>query len=419
MRHTSIIWVKNIFKSVLVISFLFSSMAIFAKSSVDPVGQVVFSFGEASVVRGSGVKRSLQRKTLIYEGDTITTSDRGKIGLKMVDGAIEKISANSQLFITKYRYDPNKPEDSIIKMELTKGTLFSKTGKGGKASKDKYRLNTPIAAIGIRGTEYTVYTNQRNTRVSVHSGGVVMSSFNSGCSKSGFASCTGKDVMVLMAEQKEKILLLKLGQQRPVLVSSDSVQDNNTNNPPKSSDKEGEKIQSDKAEKKTLPKVTWGRWGEGMANGVSLEEQLANGYELVSKSGDFAIIRRENEALVIPDEGIYHFTPKNYGVIVRNSANDTYKNAVVEDPSLSIDFSQKMFKTGFTLLSDDLKSTVNARGALDNTGVFVDDGSYADTNIKGAVAGENIGEAAYTFFHKIDVDNSAAGAINWSSTSGK
>ncbi len=390
------------------------------------VGQVLFALGSVYSINPAAEKKVLQRGVWVYEGDTIITGARGKIGLRMVDGAIEKIGNNSVFSIIKYQYDQHNPQNSIIKMELKKGKLFSKTGKGGEAAKNNYRLNTPIAAIGIRGTEYTVFTDNKITKVNVLSGGVIMSSFGISCRKEGFAVCTGDNVMVLMAEQRQKMLLLKLGQKRPILVPSTSnniegEQQNNLSPTPANSSKndqeQGNTVDSQSRENidsTHTSSVTWGRWKPDSDATSSIEEQLANGYELISQSGDFAIIRRENEVLNLPNTGLYHFTPKSYGAVVRNSENNTYQNAEVIDPSLIVDFTEKAFSTSFTLRSEDLVSNVEANGSLDETGVFTDDGSNPETKIKGAVAGEQANEAAYSFFHQINDSYTAAGAIEWS-----
>ena len=48
--------------------------------------------------------------------------------------------------------------------------MRSVTGQWGEASRDRFRLNTPIAAIGVKGTDFVVKVENGKTFASVLSG---------------------------------------------------------------------------------------------------------------------------------------------------------------------------------------------------------------------------------------------------------
>ena len=50
--------------------------------------------------------------------------------------------------------DEANPSDSQVKLNLIEGTARAVSGEAAKAAKERFRLNTPIAAIGVRGTDY-------------------------------------------------------------------------------------------------------------------------------------------------------------------------------------------------------------------------------------------------------------------------
>jgi hypothetical protein len=195
----------------------------FASPSLSPVesenvGKVVFVLGVARIVDTQGNEQPAVRGAAINVGSQVITGDRSRVGIRMVDGAREEVFANSIFAIEAYHYDPLNPKASEVKFSLEAGGVLSETGEAGHAAKEKYRLNTPLAAIGIRGTEYIVQVGQDFTQVQVLSGGVVMSGFDGRCRAEGIGPCQGSNATVLMAEQRDKVMVLKKGQQRPELV---------------------------------------------------------------------------------------------------------------------------------------------------------------------------------------------------------
>lgn len=482
--------VLPIYLFLLMIAFLFSSH-VSANTPNPKVGEVVFVLGQASVQHEGGEQQAVRRGMAILEKSRIITKAGAQVVLRMIDGANTKIRENSEFFIELYEYNAAQPEKSKVKMSLINGEVRSHTGKAGEAAKHNYRLNTPVAAIGIRGTEFTVLTDATWTGVVVHSGAIVMSSFDSFCSQAGLGPCAGNGAMALLAEQREQALLLRKGEQRPRIVpeteipmteqpievletlpdassaepvknapitsSTQTVVPTSTSNtaantvvdvattsnsatsnaaatpaaiPAASTqalgraapttqtgsvDQHGNEdnvsasLDSD-ASTSSLegePVVKWGRWDPEL-----IEPQLEEGYELVVQQGDYAIIRREDEEIVLPNEGVYHFKPTRSEAFVRHIPTETYQKAAVNDANLTVDFIERQFDTQFTLENDELNAVVAAQGQLSDDGILRSDGSHENTHITGALA--NGGDAAsYAFTHQIDEETSAAGAIDW------
>ncbi|HQT03206.1 MAG TPA: FecR family protein, partial [Thiotrichales bacterium] len=143
------------------------------------IGSVTYSVGEVSHPQGTQVR----------VGERLITAEGAQLHLQFIDQAKLVLRANSSLLIEAYRYDPTNPSNHRVKYRLESGMVRSLTGLAGEQNKSSFRLNTPLAAIGIRGTDFVVSTNDEQTRVAVISGAVSVSALNDVCMAAGFGAC--------------------------------------------------------------------------------------------------------------------------------------------------------------------------------------------------------------------------------------
>ncbi|MFT4924371.1 MAG: hypothetical protein ACI8WB_000449, partial [Phenylobacterium sp.] len=97
-------------------------------------------------------QRQLKRRSPIFNVDVVKTDINSKTQLRMIDGGMIALKANSELLISNYAFDAKQQQGSVV-MELLKGGLRSVTG-AIKANKGTYQLTTPLGTIGVRGTHY-------------------------------------------------------------------------------------------------------------------------------------------------------------------------------------------------------------------------------------------------------------------------
>jgi hypothetical protein len=91
----------------------------------------------------------------ISEGDTLKTGDNAWALLAMSDGASITLRPNSQVKFDTYRYDrEGDTAKNTSVLSLVKGALRSVTGYIGRTNRAGYRIDTPTATIGIRGTDH-------------------------------------------------------------------------------------------------------------------------------------------------------------------------------------------------------------------------------------------------------------------------
>jgi hypothetical protein len=447
--------------------FFFSQISLAAENKPLAVGQVVYILGKAQIFNPISTATEdsaiagqiLQRGSEVYIGSKILTESRAQVGIRMIDGATLQIRENSHFIIQQYHYDAQFPEQSEVKFFLKEGEINSKTGTAGKAAKHKYRLNTPIAAIGIRGTEFVVKTDREHTRVDVLSGGVVVSPFTQGCSLTGIGPCRGQNAVELFADHRNASLILQRNAVRPLIIkpviqkTSQSVAPNtqssttststesvvqstevavqpsastappssntSTNSSPNTTTTSAPASSSSSTTSSALakgaaettstePSVKWGRWNPELAS-----NKAADGYELVTRNADYAIIRRADDNFILPNTGKYQFVSTRHEAYVRDVSKDEYTQADIQNARLSIDFVERNFETEFDLVATDLNSHVQATGSLNEAGVFSTTQENTNTYINGAVGGEKAEEASYAFYHQIDATRNAAGAIDW------
>lgn len=97
-------------------------------------------------------RRALQRLSPVYAVDLVTTGPVSASQLRMSDGGLLSLQADTELAIRDYRSDPTQG-NSQVSLELVKGGLRTITGALPTEQKN-YRLKTPVATIGVRGTHY-------------------------------------------------------------------------------------------------------------------------------------------------------------------------------------------------------------------------------------------------------------------------
>jgi hypothetical protein len=176
-------------------------------------GKLVFVTGQVTV-GGAAAKQD----RAVQEGDELATGADGYVYVKTVDGGFLILRPNSKARIAAYHIDAANPANTRVKLELMGGVARSISGSGVKAARQNFRFNTPVAAIGVRGTDFIVYTDQQTSRVAVVSGGIVMSGFSGPCGPEGSGPCEGNTSRELFAGQAGMLLQVRRGEHAPQLL---------------------------------------------------------------------------------------------------------------------------------------------------------------------------------------------------------
>lgn len=119
-------------------------------------GRIDFAVGEVKAIDKAGNARALRKGTEFTSGDMIETGDRGRAQLRFSDGAQVSLQPNSQFRVDEYVFSGKADGSEKGFFSLLKGGLRTITGAVGHANRENYQVNTAVATIGIRGTEYSI-----------------------------------------------------------------------------------------------------------------------------------------------------------------------------------------------------------------------------------------------------------------------
>lgn len=120
-------------------------------------GSTVFVSGKVTATDPAGGVRELKASDEVYSGDLLETR-KGRVQIKFIDGAFMSIQPNSRFQIEDYNYANKSDGSEKAIYNLLKGGMRAFTGAIGKKHPDAYKVKTPVATIGVRGTGH-------NTRI--------------------------------------------------------------------------------------------------------------------------------------------------------------------------------------------------------------------------------------------------------------
>ena len=206
-------------RAIAVSLCVFVSGAGAVDTSANAVGEASMTIGSVRATSADGASRVLERGALVRVGDKIETAEGGHVHIRFVDGARLSVRPLSRLVIENYTRSINQPALTAIKFRLDEGVVRSITGAWGEAARDRFRLNTPVAAIGIKGTDFVVKTDVNNTLASVYTGAIMLTPLASGCQAS-VGPCQNGSEKLLTEDMKGQMLTLGRLQVIPQLVPS-------------------------------------------------------------------------------------------------------------------------------------------------------------------------------------------------------
>ncbi|HVY06818.1 MAG TPA: FecR family protein [Burkholderiales bacterium] len=117
-------------------------------------GKFQFVTGDVQVLSADGKHRVPVKGDSFSTGDTIVTGASGTAQIRMNDGGLMAVRANTQLKLDQYIFNGREDGNERSLISLIKGGFRTITGLIGNRNKENYRILTPSATIGIRGTDH-------------------------------------------------------------------------------------------------------------------------------------------------------------------------------------------------------------------------------------------------------------------------
>jgi hypothetical protein len=135
---------------VLLLPAGFASLA-----QAQSAGQVTHLSGPLFGVKADGARQVLSVNSAVDPGDTLITEAKTYARVKFTDASEITLRPDTQFKIENYAFVQADPAKDNALFSLFKGALRTITGLVGKrGNQDAYRMSTPTATIGIRGTQY-------------------------------------------------------------------------------------------------------------------------------------------------------------------------------------------------------------------------------------------------------------------------
>ena len=136
------------FKFIVVIcALVFSADALAA----DTVGAVDRARGDARISHG-GQERALKTQDAVKWLDTLLTGQDTRLSVAFIDGSALTLGDHSELSVDEMVYEPGTQGDMVLR--LTQGVFRMVTGQINKVPDGRLTLFTPMATIGVRGTDF-------------------------------------------------------------------------------------------------------------------------------------------------------------------------------------------------------------------------------------------------------------------------
>jgi len=117
-----------------------------------PIGQIEKLDGTVTAVRADGTRVELQLGDPVYQGDILETGADGAIGVILADETTFSMAEDGRMVLDEMIYDPGTQEGSVS-MSVMQGVFTFVSGQVAKTDPDAMTLHTPVATIGIRGTQ--------------------------------------------------------------------------------------------------------------------------------------------------------------------------------------------------------------------------------------------------------------------------
>jgi len=111
------------------------------------------------------------------------------------------------LVIEKYNFSEQQPSTGAIKFKLEEGVVRSITGAWGEAARERFRLNTPLAAIGVKGTDFVVRASADTTLATVYTGAIVLSPLQGDC-QTTLGPCMSGSERLLSQDMKGQMVAI-------------------------------------------------------------------------------------------------------------------------------------------------------------------------------------------------------------------
>ena len=203
------------------LALLMGMVAAWPLTGLAAAGLVQFTAGDVQLRRGETLAR-LSKGSELDGGDVVLTGTEGRAQIRFSDGGLVALYPDSQFTVTRYADGAGAGEDHFV-VNLLRGGMRALTGLIGKRNPANYKVVTPTAVVGIRGSAFLlaidangqVFVSGEQDEIEV-------------CTQAGCVGVTAGEAVLVVSDQDLPVYthtraLLPVPQVQTPLVAGDQV----------------------------------------------------------------------------------------------------------------------------------------------------------------------------------------------------
>lgn len=203
------------------LALLMGMVAAWPLTGLAAAGLVQFAAGDVQLRRGETLSR-LSKGAELDGGDVVLTGTEGRAQIRFSDGGLVALYPDSQFTVTRYADGAGAGEDHFV-VNLLRGGMRALTGLIGKRNPANYKVVTPTAVVGIRGSAFLlaidangqVFVSGEQDEIEV-------------CTQAGCVGVTAGEAVLVVSDQDLPVYthtraLLPVPQVQTPLVAGDQV----------------------------------------------------------------------------------------------------------------------------------------------------------------------------------------------------
>lgn len=140
-------------------NFIFSSLLLLLMQNAMAAvaGHVQFLNGTVQITNPAGKSSAVKKGDAVNERDTLTTAKNASAQLKMQDGGMIALRADTTFKIDSFKFSGKEDGSEQSFFSLLKGGIRAITGMIGHTNKQNYKIAANSTTIGIRGTDHETW----------------------------------------------------------------------------------------------------------------------------------------------------------------------------------------------------------------------------------------------------------------------
>lgn len=177
------------------LALLMGMVAAWPLTGLAAAGLVQFAAGDVQLRRGDNLSR-LAKGAELDGGDVVLTGNEGRAQIRFTDGGLVALYPDSQFTVTRYADGAGTGEDHFV-VHLLRGGMRALTGLIGKRNPASYKVVTPTAVVGIRGSAFML---------AIDANGQVLVSGEQDeievCTQAGCVGVTAGEAVLVLSDQE-------------------------------------------------------------------------------------------------------------------------------------------------------------------------------------------------------------------------